>query len=214
MPYVCVRVCVRACVRAERAFPLHWWYTLMSNHCLSVLPSAMPTSPEWIQKYTHLRAPWIPCLCPSPCFGKCLSEPLCRHRFASILFSCWLYFCLLSSCSTCRPWRCWTLAAQQRGAPGCRTTYAGTAIAGIRDFAATLLPARASSTPRRWIVVVVNIYLSTCLSVCLCTLQTLSLDRGRGRQRFGGAAFFALVDVGTLHTDAALSPSRQCFDQR
>ena len=76
LSYVCVRVCVRACVRAERAFPLHWWYTLMSNHCLSVLPSAMPTSPEWIQKYTHLRAPWIPCLCPSPCFGKCLSEPL------------------------------------------------------------------------------------------------------------------------------------------
>ena len=203
----------------------------MSNHCLSVLPSAMPTSPEWIQKYTHLRAPWIPCLCPSPCFGKlpflcpspCFGKlpqvsdkcpSRCRHRFASILFSCWLYFCLLSSCSTCRPWRCWTLAAQQRGAPGCRTTYAGTAIAGIRDFAATLLPARASSTPRRWIVVVVNIYLSTCLSVCLCTLQTLSLDRGRGRQRFGGAAFFALVDVGTLHTDAALSPSRQCFDQR
>ena len=143
-----------------------------------------------------------------------LVRAACRHRFASILFSCWLYFCLLSSCSTCRPWRCLTLAAQQRGAPGCRTTYAGTAIAGIRDFAATLLPARASSTPRRWIVVVVNIYLSTCLSVCLCTLQTLSLDRGRGRQRFGGAAFFALVDVGTLHTDAALSPSRQCFDQR
>ena len=100
-----------------------------------------------------------------------LVRAACRHRFASILFSCWLYFCLLSSCSTCRLWRCWTLAAQQRGVPGRRTTYAGTAIAGICDLAATLLPARASSTPCRWIVGVVDDGSAALLSLPWLTLE-------------------------------------------